>query len=290
MISSKTSLLGFISTRIENDKISKNHGNGYGHAIKSYAVSEAFAMTGVSILEDTMNKCMRIVIDGQQDGGCFTYNFDRDQNKKQDLSVAGWNYQAMKAAYGAGCEEKGLTNGIFKGVEWLKAQGADEKGFPYDGATGGGRGKHTMRAVGVLCLQLFGEGRAKEIEDDIETIATGDLDKLSWNNPPGESLYGWYYATQAMFQAGGKEWKAWNKKFQKEIGDNQHNEGYWEYPGKFHGESGDATTDRVYATTLCALMLTVYYRYLPSTKGMAGGQAMKDEKKPMKEEGLDLIE
>ena len=278
---------------ISNDPISKRHGNGYGHAIKTYAIAEAYAMTGVSLLEDAMNRSIRVVIDGQQNLGCFTYGYSLDEAKKQDLSVAGWNYQALKAAYGAGCEEKGLTNAIYKGVEWLKGKAAQSdvgKGFPYDGAKGKGGDKHTMRAVGVLCLQLYGEGKADEMKDEIKRIAEYDLSKLSYANPPSESLYGWYYATQAMFQQGGNEWKAWNRKFQKEIGDNQHQEGYWVYPGKWHGKMDDLT-GKIYATTLCALMLTVYYRYLPSSKGAIGGKAAKKEKKkPMEEEGLDLID
>ncbi|MCH2205314.1 MAG: terpene cyclase/mutase family protein [Lentisphaerales bacterium] len=268
--------------------------HAYPHAIKAYALAEAYAMTGVSILEDAMNKSIRIIIDGQNDNGCLDYNYKK--HGRVDLSFAGWNYQALKAAYGAGCEEKGLTNAIFKGVEWLKGQAASDeagKGFPYaikDGAPIG-KGKHTMRAVGVLCLQLFGEGKTPEMKDEIKAISTVDYEKLSWANPPVEALYGWYYATQCMFQQGGKEWKAWNRKFQTEIGNNQNPEGYWESPGKIHGPKPGTLDDKVYATTLCALMLTVYYRYLPSTKGAIGGNAAKKEKKPvMEEEGLDLID
>ena len=268
---------------ISSDPMKKNHGNGYGHAIKAYAIAEAYAMTGVSLLEDAMNKSIRIVIDGQQRSGNFTYQYNLDENKKQDLSVAGWNYQALKAAYGAGCEEKGLTNAIFKGVEWLKrhAAGSDQgKGFPYNAVASPTGDKHTMRAVGVLCLQLYGEGKTPEMKDEINRIAEYDYSKLSWAQPPRESLYGWYYATQAMFQHGGKEWKAWNKKFQKEVGNNQNPEGYWDYPGDFHGKFKSKTGERVYATTLCALMLTVYYRYLPSTKGAIGGKpTAKEERK-----------
>ena len=272
--------------------------HGYPHAIKAYALAEAYAMTGVSLLEDAMNKSIRAIIDGQQKNGCYDYNYK--MTTRQDLSFAGWNYQALKAAYGAGCEEKGLTNAIFKGVEWLKGRAASSdvgKGFPYaikDG-TGGG-GKHTMRAVGVLCLQLYGEGKTPEIKDEIQTIAELDYANLSWANAPSGSLYGWYYATQAMFQHGGKEWKAWNRKFQKELGDNQSAEGYWMYPGGHgHGPAKKPETldGKIYATTLCALMLTVYYRYLPSSKGAIGGNAAKKvEKKPMEEEeeGLDLID
>ena len=281
---------------LSSDPMNKKHGNGYAHAIKTYALAEAYAMTGVSLLEDSMNRAIRIVIDGQQKGGSYHYGYNLNEGEKQDLSVAGWNYQALKAAYGAGCEEKGLTNAIFKSVAWLKNRAAgseDGKGFPYDGAKQKGGNKHTMRAVGVLCLQLYGEGKIPELKDEIKAISERDYPNLSWAAAPKESLYGWYYATQAMFQHGGREWKAWNKKFQKELNGNQHSEGYWVYPHIGHGPEPETLTGKIYATTLCALMLTVYYRYLPSSKGAIGGHAAKQtKKKPVEqeEEGLDLID
>ena len=276
-----------------NDPVNPKHGRAYAHAIKAYAIAEAYAMTGVSMLETAMYECIRPVIAGQQECGSYHYSYNMDEKEKQDLSVAGWNYQALKAAYGAGCDAEGLDNAIMKGVYWLKKHGGGDNsgnGFPYNGASNPTGKKHTMRAVGVLCLQLFGEGGTQEIEDEIKKIGTDDLANLTYANPPKESLYGWYYATQAMFQKGGNEWKAWNRKFKKEITGAQHKEGYWEYPGEFHGKNGDVTTDRVYATTLCALMLTVYYRYLPSSKGAIGGAKKTEKKKPAEEEGLDLIE
>ena len=48
---------------------------------------------------------------------------------------------------------------------------------------------------------------------------------------------------------------------------------------------------QVYSTAHCALMLTVYYRYLPSFKLPKGNAKNAPEKKKvMEEEGLDLIE
>ena len=243
------------------------------------------------MLETSMNEGIRIIIDGQQEKGCFTYDYDKNHENKQDLSVAGWNYQALKAAYGAGCEERGLTEAIYKGIEWLKMAGNVKKGFPYNiNKAPQGDGKHTMRAVGCLCLQLFGEGNTPEIQDEIQQIAKEDLLNYNWNKPPRESLYGWYYATQVMFQYGGKAWQTWNRKFQKELTSNQNPEGYWDYPGKFHTKKVDATTTRVYATTLAALQLTVYYRYLPSSKEAIGGGDHKKNEAVMEEEALDLVE
>ena len=276
---------------LAQDKINKGHGNGYGHAIKTYAISEAFAMTGLTLLEEVMNKCIRIVITGQQDCGSYSYGYNRNQNKKQDLSIAGWNYQALKAASAAGCSEEGLQSAIQKAIQWLQKHGDSQNAgddFPYDGVTGKGKGAHTIRAIGVLCLQLYGKGNSPGIKDEIKKIASHDLEKLSYEKPPYESLYGWYYATQTMFQSGGTNWKKWNRKFQQTLGKHQHQEGYWEYPGDYHGHAGDKTTERVYATTLCALMLTVYYRYLPSTKGNSINKAAKKEL--IEEIGIDLID
>ena len=284
---------------LANDPIDTKSSHAYPHAIKTYALAEAYAMTGVSMLHEKMEKCVEILVKGQQDGGSYHYNYNKNENEKQDLSFAGWNYQALKAAYGAGSETPGLQEAIYKAIEWLKKHGASNDygdGFPY--AIKDGQRKvlhgHTMRAVGCLCLQLFGEGQTPEINDEIEKIADEDLKNYDWNNPPKAALYGWYYATQVMFQEGGAKWRNWNRKFQKELTDNQHPEGYWNYPGKRHGKADELTT-KIYATTLSALQLTVYYRYLPSSKGAIGDKDMKkaeDKKKEavVKEEGLDLVE
>ena len=214
------------------DVVNKKHGNGYGHAIKTYALCEAYAMTGLPLLENVMNQCVRIIIDGQQEGGSYHYGYNRNENEKQDLSIAGWNYQALKAAYGAQCDEEGLVSAIYKSIEWLKRHGGGDdngNGFPYNAVKSPTGKKYTMRAVGVLCLQLYGEGNTPEIKDELDAIVKRDLQNLSFANAPQESLYGWYYATQAMFQKQGKHWNAWRKVFERELVKNQHSEGYWEY-------------------------------------------------------------
>ncbi|MCM8529876.1 MAG: hypothetical protein NE330_01840 [Lentisphaeraceae bacterium] len=246
----------------------KGH-EGYALAIKAYALSEAYAMTGISIIAPQMNLCMKYIIDNQQDAGSFDYNYNKSTDR-QDLSLAGWHYQAMKAAYGAGCEVDGLTEAIQKSIQWLKKSGGSQKSFTYvtvgndfDGAKI--ERQKSMRAVGSLCLQLFGEGNCAEIKDDLVKIATEDLETLTWQPKHQFSLYGWYYATQAMFQHGGPSWKKWNNKFQKLLITNQHQEGYWEYPkiANFIPQYlGSVTAERVYATTLASLMLTVYYHLL----------------------------
>ncbi|MCH2207382.1 MAG: hypothetical protein MK132_16115 [Lentisphaerales bacterium] len=283
-----------------NDKITKgsSHG-GYDHAIKTYALSEAYAMTGVDAIAPQMNKCIEFLIDAQQEGGSYDYHYKKGDSR-QDLSLAGWHYQAMKAAYGAGCEVEALPKAIQKSIACLKAMGGSSVSFTYESKQNNfesapRKRQISMRAVGSLCLQLFGEGNCPEIRDDIKMIATEDIKRLDWKNPPEFSLYGWYYATQVMFQSGGKNWAPWNRKFQPMLTKNQNTEGYWEYPDLHAGVAkhlGGAIGERVYGTTLAALMLTVYYRYLPSSKSVnILTKKDKQKKKQVREEiELDLLD
>ena len=257
----------------------------YGHGIKTYALAEAYAMTGMYSLRGYLEECLKVIVKGQQAPGGYTYYYDKDHAKKQDLSVGGWNYQALKAAKGAGIDVEGMDAAIEKSIKYLKKMGGASKegqSFVYNQPVKPISDNARMRAVGVLCLQLFGEGDAPEIKDDLERIATVDLAQLSWKNPKKECLYGWYYATQCMFQAGGKYWKAWNKVFQKELKNNQNPIGYWEYPIDFHGPKSDIGK-KVYATCLASLMLTVYYRYLPMTSKGANKKVAKSAEQKRKE-------
>jgi hypothetical protein len=100
-----------------------------------------------------------------------------------------------------------------------------------------------------------------------------EKDPLSWNKDA--YLYTWYYNTQAMFQKGGDAWKLWNGMFQKELLANQLPDG--SYKPEQAGENGAAATGAaggdadVYRTTLCTLMLEVYYRYLKVGDREEGG-------------------
>ena len=91
---------------------------------------------------------------------------------------------------------------------------------------------------------------------------------MDWGKPEHKDpFYRWYYITFAMFQKGGDHWKVWNNKFQDVLKKNQAPEGFWDNPGHSHAEGylEDQESFRVYNTCLASLMLTVYYRYLPST-------------------------
>jgi len=108
------------------------------------------------------------------------------------------------------------------------------------------------------------------VRDGIEYMIrmTDDKFPVKYKGPAAD-LYAWYYNTQACLMFGGSAWSKWNRWFQDEICDVQNPDGSWPIPGgKAHGpQTGDNKTGAVYRTTLCILMLEVFYRYMPTTQG-----------------------
>jgi len=125
---------------------------------------------------------------------------------------------------------------------------------------------HNLVGVGVLS-KLFWLGR---VDHDIRTgLKTIESKELSYAGPDC-NLYAWYYDTQACFQAQGSAWEWWNSRFQDLLTSVQSPDGSWPpTAGKDNaGFARDAGGDGpIYRTTLCCLMLEVFYRYLPTVQG-----------------------
>jgi len=171
---------------------------------------------------------------------CFTpggkeYQYDAGGEKKKALTKAGFGYRGPDRN------------------EWNLQ--TNEK--PNMGTTG----------MAVLSLQLLGHGEAPEVKAALRVMkgkdASGNYNfDLDWEKTkgPGYILYGWYYITQAMFQAADPEcWGYWNPRFSNMLTERQKKDGSWGYPSQSREKYGP-----VYSTTLCCLMLEVYYRYLPT--------------------------
>jgi hypothetical protein len=238
----------------------KNLGqNSYGHGIATYALAEAYGMTKIPFLRTAMEVGLDTIIKGQQAGGGFNYNYAKEG--RWDLSVAGWQFQALKAGYVAGASNPGLKEGISKGLAFCKDTAYKNGKFGYASAGSGGN----MTGVGTVAMQLMGMGHAREVQAACETISNERLAiyQNAKSNPSqfgtiaGSALYGWYYDTQAMFNKGGKEWREWQKVFEDVLVKAQKPDGHWEVEG------GHAA-DPILGTTWACLQLEVYYRYLPT--------------------------
>jgi hypothetical protein len=250
-----------------NDVMSENRPGyfAYTNGIRAYALSEAYAMTGkMMIIKPAMNKAIKIIIDGQQDNGGYDYGYGKGD--RWDLSVAGWQMQALKAAYVAGCDEPGLQEAIEKAIDFTKNVTFQNGKFGYSSP---GEGTWGVTGAGTLALQLLGEGKSNEVSEAL--IAMKEL-APEWkpNQFAHGACYGWYYITQAKFHGGTGHFRDWNNRFAPLMVSNQMADGHWDSPAipgeESHDHAGGSEYEPYYNTCLNALSLMVYYRYLPSYK------------------------
>jgi hypothetical protein len=140
-----------------------------------------------------------------------------------------------------------------------------------------GSGNQATTAVGLLCHQCMGMSRT-----DLPMLEGTNY--LMSNQPSldAHNLYYWYYATQVMHNQPGTEWDAWNRKMRKLLIETQCRDGCasgsWD-PAVPKGDTWCMHGGRVMATSLAALTLEVYYRYLPLYKlDKPGGESPAQKK------------
>ncbi len=231
----------------------------YSHPIRAYALCEAYTMTKIKKLEGFAKLATEAIIKGQNESGGWAYGYGKGPTAHTDLSVTGWNIQALKAAALTGIYIDGLDEAMDKAIEYTKRCQDSTGKFAYKE---GGGGKPSLTGTGVLCLQIWKNAKSEEATKGLEWIVNNMAKEWAKVN-----VYEWYYHAQACFQASGvsggrKYWNAWNKDFQRIVLAAQASDGHWPHGAHYHGD-----TD-IYRTTMTILMLEVYYRYAP----MGGGK------------------
>jgi len=80
----------------------------------------------------------------------------------------------------------------------------------------------------------------------------------------GVNFYYWYYATMALFQAGGDGWRVWNETLRDLLVEQQVDASHGSpFCGRDPRGRRAETGGRVYSTAMSVLCLEVYYRYAP---------------------------
>jgi hypothetical protein len=223
----------------------------YCHAMATFAVSEAFAMTGDPRLEQVVRRAVRFSLTAQNP---MTGGWRYLPGDPGDTSQLGWQAMALKSAELAGIAVPQPT--------WLAVERF------LDSVAAGPRGglasyrprsapSRTMTAEALACRRLLTSRYSPSSEQE----ATDYL----LEEPPGTgrpNFYYWYYATLAMFQIQGQPWQRWNEALKTTLVSSQRTRGAeagsWDTNTVWGGYGG-----RVYCTAMATLSLEVYYRYLP---------------------------
>jgi len=222
----------------------------YCHGIAALALSESLAMTGDERLQPFVEKAVRYTVAAQHAG---TGGWRYQPGDAGDTSQLGWQLLALRSAELAGLAVPPRTQAGARRFLASVTSGAHRGLASYRPAEAASR---SMTAEALLCRLFLGERDPASIRE-----ATGYL----LEQPPGEgqpNFYYWYYATLALFQVQGDDWGQWNGALQKELLRRQRTDGHyagsWDTDTVWGGYGG-----RVYTTSLAAMCLEVYYRYLP---------------------------
>lgn len=233
----------------------------YCHAIATYSLAEALGMQTDRTMDDRLRKplekAVAFILDAQNrtDGG---WRYVRRQ--KSDMSMFGWQLMALKSAEIARIKIPQANNDLM--VKFLKDRslGKDKGlaayrhlGEPYKPLPP----TASMTAESLFCKQIL--GLARDNPQSLEAVA---FLKQRLPNRRSEDIYYWYYGTLAMYQYGGKDWRAWDDTLRDYLVRDQrttgHAAGSWD-PKAPWGQYGG----RVFSTALSTLSLEVYYRFLP---------------------------
>lgn len=243
----------------------------YEHGIATYALGETYSfyrLGGSKLpgLRETFEKGVQTIIGQQNRRGAWTYGgkdagMPSAYNKEsggEDLSVTGWQFQALKAAKHSGLKIAGLDDSIQRCCDYLESKQTKDGGF---GKTN--RDEHynqwSLTGCGVLGLQTLAKHKTTAVKKGVRFLRDFlAAEPLDWDR--NCNLYCWYYYTQAFFQAGGDDWKFYNAQFLPQILAAQQTDGSFKR-GRPNWPAGDAA-DALYRQCLCTLQLEVYYRYL----------------------------
>jgi translation initiation factor IF-3 len=107
----------YITSMPPDESVGAGNRGSYSHPIRTYALCEAYTMTKIKKLEVYAKRAAELVIKGQNENGGWAYAYGKGPAAHTDLSVAGWNIQALKAAAYTGIEISGLDEAMDKAEE-----------------------------------------------------------------------------------------------------------------------------------------------------------------------------
>jgi hypothetical protein len=240
----------------------------YSHAIATLALCEAYGLSDHARLRKPAQNAINFIVQARNPYGVWRYE---PRGADGDTSVTAWMVQALLSAkeFGLLVDDAALKSATV----WFDSVTDTATGAAGYTKLGEGSSRpvgklnkfpstrsEALTAAVLLCRYLMNQ-EPKEVPT--MTLAAETMLKKPpvWNEADGSiDMYYWYYASYALYQAGGRPWDTWSRKMvaaavktQKQDGNAK---GSWD-PVDAWGEDGG----RVYSTAIMALILEAQYRY-----------------------------
>ncbi len=225
----------------------------YEHGLATLSLAEMYGMDADPDLEDKLRKAIELIVKCQSPAGGWRYN---PTPTDQDLSVSVMQIVALRAANNAGIPVPQST--LDNAIKYVRACQSPAGGFGYAGPA---QGPQTT-AAGILSLQLLGKHDDPGLPKSLQYLATIPV---QWGgNNPNYFYYFHYYAIQANYQAGGKEWNDWHPRVREMLLSKQNDDGSWDVPPGSTEAPYVTPTSKIYSTAIATLVLNIYLHYLPA--------------------------
>lgn len=227
--------------------LSRSDRGMYNHGIATFALCEAYQMTGDRDLQRLCQEAVNFIVTAQSYQGGWGYQ----PKQPGDLTITGWQMMALKSAAAGGLDVPPST--LLRARAFIASQLAKD-GVNYFYREPSER-SITCTSIGILLRIFLGTSWTDP------AILQG-LKQIAAHNDYGNDIYFRYYATLTLFHVGGDLWTNWNERCREYLISTQATEGHeagsWYFENVFGREGG-----RLYTTAMAAMTLEVYYRYSP---------------------------
>jgi hypothetical protein len=216
------------------------HENMYGHGFSMLFLSQAYGMTLKPEIGEKLRRAVRLTCRTQNSQGGWRY---QPAPTDADLSITVCQIMGLRGARDAGIDVPDEIRQ--KCIEYVQKSQNRDGSFRY--TMQGGHTTYAMTAAGVTSLYSAGIYEGPAVEKALKSLDDG-------GRQGGHYFYSIYYATQAMWHAGGEHWNKWYPTIRDELVSRQDSDGGW---------SRESEAGPEYGAAMACIVLQMPLNYLP---------------------------
>lgn len=228
------------------------HGHGYATLFLAEIYGTTHDIPGVDTgeLKERLKKAIKLIENCQDQNGGWYYE---PQKSSHEGSVTVTQIHALRSARNAGIKVD--IEVINKAIDYIRKSTNADGTVNYQ--LGTQQSTYALTAAGVCVMLYLGLHNEPTVEKGLEAIVNYRSGKTGGDHS-SESYYYYanFYASLAMFHAGGDRWKQWFPEMRNDLLKRQGSDGAW--TGSESQSYGPA-----FGTAFAALILQIPYRYLP---------------------------